>query len=111
MDLLNEAIASLRAGAPADHQKLATLERLASHFQASTSDPQGKEAASDLLEDQLRAQRIALSLLSRNVVLPPALLAQVGTNHRGQVTRRRRQATELCTIYAVTYRHILSYHS
>ena len=77
MDVLYKAKEALQTRTPTDtsadeHQQL--LDRLTSHFEAGTST----EPAAQPEIQQLRAQKLALSLLSRGLRLPQSLLDEVG---------------------------------
>ena len=76
-DPLGWALSLLRARPSLDPQKLSLLERMASRRQAGFSQPLEHEQLD--YSRQLQAQRYALSLLSRNLALPPALLDEIGS--------------------------------
>ena len=81
MDRLMEAAAAASHNKPSDPAGdqpsvcgAARSMRLASHYQASTSQPDHRR---EEVEDRLFSQRVALMLLSRNLPCPPALLEKV----------------------------------
>ena len=65
------------------HLRQAVLQRLEFHYSAGTSAVQAAGQQLDPIKQQVHLQRLALSLLSRNVALPERLLASIRATRAG----------------------------
>ena len=74
-----EALAAGKAASDPASEQQQLMERLLSHFEAGTSASANEGCKEDpSLQQRLRAQQLALRLLSRGVKLPQTLLDSVG---------------------------------
>ena len=107
-DPLGWALSLLRARPSMDPEKLAVLERMASHRLAGTSQPSSRVKPDEARwSRQLQAQRRAMLLLSRNLPLPPAVLDAIGSGSRVQETFRNTEARVLFSASSRLCSHII----